>query len=99
MNMQDGLGRQALACLAAFHISTALEIGLKRFDMNRGQVAQQDGEVNGPKTLTVPEAGRRYFDLGRNASYAARLECAIARSAQAAPKLIEVRRDGGISLL
>ena len=21
------------------------------------------------KTLTVPEAGRRYFDLGRNASY------------------------------
>jgi len=24
-----------------------------------------------PKTLTVPEAGRRYFDLGRNASYAA----------------------------
>jgi hypothetical protein len=22
-----------------------------------------------PKTLTVPEAGRRYFDLGRNASY------------------------------
>ena len=24
-----------------------------------------------PKTLTVPEAGRRYFDLGRNASYQA----------------------------
>jgi hypothetical protein len=24
-----------------------------------------------PKTLPVPEAGRRYFDLGRNASYAA----------------------------
>jgi len=23
------------------------------------------------KTLSVPEAGRRYFDLGRNASYAA----------------------------
>jgi len=22
-----------------------------------------------PKTLTVPEAGRVYFDLGRNASY------------------------------
>ena len=22
-----------------------------------------------PKTLSVPEAGRRYFDLGRNASY------------------------------
>jgi hypothetical protein len=24
-----------------------------------------------PKTLTVPEAGRRYFGLGRNASYEA----------------------------
>jgi hypothetical protein len=24
-----------------------------------------------PKTLTVPEAGRVYFDLGRNASYEA----------------------------
>ena len=24
-----------------------------------------------PKTLTVPEAGRRYFNLGRNASYEA----------------------------
>jgi hypothetical protein len=24
-----------------------------------------------PKTLTVPEAGRQYFDLGRNASYEA----------------------------
>jgi hypothetical protein len=24
-----------------------------------------------PKTLTVPEPGRRYFDLGRNASYEA----------------------------
>src|SRR5262245_66593830 len=24
-----------------------------------------------PKTLSVPEAGRRYFGLGRNASYAA----------------------------
>ena len=23
------------------------------------------------KTLTVPEAGRRYFNLGRNASYSA----------------------------
>jgi len=26
---------------------------------------------NEPKTLTVPEAGRRYFDLSRNASYEA----------------------------
>ena len=24
-----------------------------------------------PKTLTVPEAGKRHFDLGRNASYEA----------------------------
>ena len=24
-----------------------------------------------PKTLTVPDAGRRYFDLSRNASYEA----------------------------
>jgi hypothetical protein len=24
-----------------------------------------------PKTISVPEAGREYFDLGRNASYAA----------------------------
>jgi hypothetical protein len=24
-----------------------------------------------PKTMSVPEAGRRYFDLGRGASYAA----------------------------
>jgi hypothetical protein len=27
--------------------------------------------MNEPKTLTVPEAGRVYFDLGRNASYEA----------------------------
>lgn len=25
--------------------------------------------MDGPKTISVPEAGRRYFDLGRNASY------------------------------
>jgi len=24
-----------------------------------------------PKTMTVPQAGRQYFDLGRNASYEA----------------------------
>ena len=24
-----------------------------------------------PKTLSVPEAGRKYFDIGRNASYGA----------------------------
>ena len=28
-------------------------------------------EMDEPKTLTVPEAGRVYFDLGRNASYEA----------------------------
>jgi hypothetical protein len=27
--------------------------------------------MDDPKTLTVPEAGRVYFDLGRNASYEA----------------------------
>jgi hypothetical protein len=27
--------------------------------------------MNEPKTLTVPDAGRIYFDLGRNASYEA----------------------------
>lgn len=26
---------------------------------------------NQPKTITVPEAGKTYFDLSRNASYAA----------------------------
>jgi hypothetical protein len=26
-------------------------------------------EHHTPKTLSVPEAGRRYFDLGKNASY------------------------------
>ena len=34
-------------------------------DRKGGRVMDQ------PKTLTVPEAGRRYFDLGRNASYEA----------------------------
>ena len=28
-------------------------------------------EQQQPKTMTVPEAGRVYFDLGRNASYEA----------------------------
>jgi hypothetical protein len=30
-----------------------------------------------PKTLTVPEAGRVYFDLGRNASYEAGLRVPV----------------------
>ena len=28
-------------------------------------------DMDEPKTLTVPEAGKRYFGLGRNASYEA----------------------------
>jgi hypothetical protein len=28
-------------------------------------------ENDGPKTISVPEAGRRYFGLAKNASYAA----------------------------
>ena len=27
--------------------------------------------MQSPKTLSVPEAGKQYFDLGRNAAYAA----------------------------
>jgi hypothetical protein len=36
--------------------------------MARSGIKEADVE---PKTLTVPEAGRVYFDLGRNASYEA----------------------------
>jgi hypothetical protein len=33
---------------------------------------RKDGSIrNEVKTLAVPEAGKRYFDLGRNASYEA----------------------------
>jgi len=28
-------------------------------------------KINPPKTLSIPEAGKRYFDLGKNASYEA----------------------------
>jgi hypothetical protein len=35
--------------------------------LNRDMRARS--EPDHPKTLSVPEAGRRYFDLGRNASY------------------------------
>jgi hypothetical protein len=41
---------------------------LNVFIGDRKEVAVMDP---GPKTLTVPEAGRVYFDLGRNASYEA----------------------------
>jgi hypothetical protein len=30
---------------------------------------RDDMEADAPKTLSVPEAGKRYFDLGKNASY------------------------------
>ena len=30
-----------------------------------------DGAIQNPKTLGVPEAGKKYFDLSRGASYAA----------------------------
>ena len=30
-----------------------------------------DDELTIPKTISVPEAGRTYFDIGRNASYEA----------------------------
>jgi hypothetical protein len=33
--------------------------------------APKEVQMDEPKTLTVPEAGRRYFGLGRNASYEA----------------------------
>jgi len=32
---------------------------------------QPHAVTEGPKTMSVPEAGRRYFDLARNASYEA----------------------------
>ena len=32
---------------------------------------EQHGDVAGPKTMTVPEAGKLYYGLGRNAAYAA----------------------------
>ena len=39
----------------------------------KARVASKGGDrhMDQPKTLTVPEAGMRYFDLGRNASYEA----------------------------
>ena len=30
-----------------------------------------NGTIQSPKTLSVPEAGKKYFDLSRGASYAA----------------------------
>src|SRR5262249_22882899 len=41
--------------------------------MNNTRSLEMSGDTTGhqPKTLAVPEAGRKYFGLGRNASYAA----------------------------
>jgi hypothetical protein len=39
-----------------------------------GQNLQRTGQImenDGPKTISVPQAGKRYFDLAKNASYAA----------------------------
>jgi hypothetical protein len=48
----------------------------KRFGMSPQDTVQTEenrpsGTASAPKTLSVPEAGRIYFGLGRNASYAA----------------------------
>jgi hypothetical protein len=50
--------------------SMALWYCVKRHNMTRTSMAN-DVTNDAPKTLSVPDAGRRYFDLGRNASYAA----------------------------
>jgi hypothetical protein len=36
-----------------------------------GKLKASDMENEGRKTISVPEAGRRYFELGKNASYEA----------------------------
>ena len=36
-----------------------------------GQLKASDMENEGRKTISVPEAGKRYFELGKNASYEA----------------------------
>jgi hypothetical protein len=38
---------------------------------DRGIERKKGAVMDEPKTLTVPEAGRVYFSLGRNASYEA----------------------------
>ena len=45
------------------------KVGLSRFAITKpGTTAMSEVEQ---KTISVPEAGRRYFDLGKNASYEA----------------------------
>jgi hypothetical protein len=46
------------------------EAGMKTDDVT-AQSTRQLTDLNEAKTLAVPEAGRRYFNLGRNASYEA----------------------------
>jgi hypothetical protein len=43
----------------------------KRLARTMEQMMTCDGTIQSPKTLTVPEAGKKYFDLSRGASYAA----------------------------
>ena len=42
--------------------------GLERGELALGVTSM---DQQGPKTISVPEAGRRYFDLSKNASYEA----------------------------
>jgi hypothetical protein len=40
-------------------------------DLGRWRINEDSSMEDAPKTLSVPEAGKRYFGLARNASYAA----------------------------
>jgi hypothetical protein len=44
---------------------------LQELDWGRSQRIGWIMEDEAPKTLSVPQAGRRYFELGKNASYEA----------------------------
>src|SRR5262245_179660 len=63
-SIEDGLARFGTQCQIGVIIDTKI---VSHYIPGRKEVAVMDQ----PKTLTVPEAGRRYFDLGRNASYEA----------------------------
>jgi hypothetical protein len=58
---------------ACYGLRWISKLWITRRDCKRypGIVASDVGEakMNHPKTMSVPEAGRRYFDLGKNASY------------------------------
>src|SRR5438874_1629661 len=59
------------------HSNQPVRRGMKKDNTVARASAAQAGRTpspigaNDPKTLTVPTAGKRYFDLGRNASYEA----------------------------